>query len=220
MYRLVFHKLSSLFPPFNLFVNAAFGKAKHCNTVRFKLCQCFMIGVTPTCAGTAISLEHREILAKDHPRLRGYYVVYFSLNPYLLGSPPLARVLLFINIYSHIGHGITPACAGTTSRVIFSLTSLRDHPRLRGYYIPYICSFNYSIGSPPLARVLLDSVLIKILFAGITPACAGTTRFCFDKNIVCRDHPRLRGYYEAVQVAAVATKGSPPLARVLRSSRW
>ena len=114
MYRLVFHKLSSLFPPFNLFVNAAFGKAKHCNTVRFKLCQCFMIGVTPTCAGTAISLEHREILAKDHPRLRGYYI-YKSINlKHYIGSPPLARVLLLKMIKRIKQCRITPACAGTT----------------------------------------------------------------------------------------------------------
>ena len=134
MYRLVFHKLSSLFPPFNLFVNAAFGKAKHCNTVRFKLCQCFMIGVTPTCAGTAISLEHREILAKDHPRLRGYYI-YKSINlKHYIGSPPLARVLRVMISVNCFFFRITPACAGTTDITRCLSISMEDHPRLRGYY--------------------------------------------------------------------------------------
>lgn len=137
MYRLVFHKLSSLFPPFNLFVNAAFGKAKHCNTVRFKLCQCFMIGVTPTCAGTAISLEHREILAKDHPRLRGYYDIIRCNNRFCPGSPPLARVLPKQRILLRLLFGITPACAGTTFFCIKKKLLCGDHPRLRGYYRIY-----------------------------------------------------------------------------------
>ena len=154
MYRLVFHKLSSLFPPFNLFVNAAFGKAKHCNTVRFKLCQCFMIGVTPTCAGTAISLEHREILAKDHPRLRGYYDIIRCNNRFCPGSPPLARVLQKgAKVYAN-SNGITPACAGTTLYFREKKWQAGDHPRLRGYYIYKSINLKHYIGSPPLARVL------------------------------------------------------------------
>ena len=155
MYRLVFHKLSSLFPPFNLFVNAAFGKAKHCNTVRFKLCQCFMIGVTPTCAGTAISLEHREILAKDHPRLRGYYDIIRCNNRFCPGSPPLARVLLTASSMQSASTRITPACAGTTTCRFRDIEFFRDHPRLRGYYSKGKWGGKLIKGSPPLARVLL-----------------------------------------------------------------
>ena len=154
MYRLVFHKLSSLFPPFNLFVNAAFGKAKHCNTVRFKLCQCFMIGVTPTCAGTAISLEHREILAKDHPRLRGYYLCSLFIAPSDAGSPPLARVLHSITSSYHRPIRITPACAGTTNLSGRYSNVNEDHPRLRGYYYCWQDMCWRRLGSPPLARVL------------------------------------------------------------------
>ncbi len=157
MYRLVFHKLSSLFPPFNLFVNAAFGKAKHCNTVRFKLCQCFMIGVTPTCAGTAISLEHREILAKDHPRLRGYYLY------------------LYKKIIQHAR--ITPACAGTTRIATICTLKRWDHPRLRGYYLISRSKSLPGTGSPPLARVLPKGDSSIIALDRITPACAGTTLF-------------------------------------------
>ena len=70
-----------------------------------------------------------------------------------------------------------------------------------------------SIGSPPLARGTVARRKVKLLFGGITPACAGNS----DKwRIIARnaeDHPRLRGEQAIFSAAAISGAGSPPLAR-------
>ena len=54
------------------------------------------IGITPACAGTTSCYRVEYIRFKDHPRLRGYYLKYSLAVQGLIGSPPLARVLLYL----------------------------------------------------------------------------------------------------------------------------
>ena len=108
--------------------------------------------ITPACAGNTKHLLKNPLRTKDHPRLRGEY---FSLNAtpdMILGSPPLARGILFIQPSGSYNSRITPACAGNTYDFKRPTQSARDHPRLRGEYHKKASLSHCTWGSPPLAR--------------------------------------------------------------------
>ena len=70
-----------------------------------------------------------------------------------------------------------------------------------------------TLGSPPLARGTVARRKVKLLFGGITPACAGNSD---KRRIIARnaeDHPRLRGEQTHRPYFALLRRGSPPLAR-------
>ena len=118
-----------------------------------------------------------RILARswDHPRSRGNYCPDCGQAASYKGSPPLARELLssypqILKIYR-----ITPARAGTTRHLRGSPGAKRDHPRSRGNYIYKLIICPCLVGSPPLARELQILNNNRSVWAGITPARAGTT---------------------------------------------
>ncbi len=86
--------------------------------------------ITPACAGNTISSE----------------------EDWWSGSPPLARGIPRVRIYTKFAPGITPACAGNTFFSVVSVTTCKDHPRLRGEYQKPPPSIQSYVGSPPLAR--------------------------------------------------------------------
>ena len=91
------------------------------------------------------------------------------------GSPPLTRELLMLACYCHACMGITPAYAGTTLTADGSERLERDHPRLRGNYLPPALRRFLILGSPPLTRELHSAPSFHPTRSGITPAYAGTT---------------------------------------------
>ena len=130
------------------------------------------------------------------PRLRGESMVISLAISAAIGSPPLARgVLCHCSSEFFIGR-ITPACAGSTSLLIFRHSAAKDHPRLRGEYTSDIVTDALTAGSPPLARGVLHMINRVMILHRITPACAGSTTTVY---ICSRIH-----------------KGSPPLARGVR----
>ena len=94
-----------------------------------------------------------------------------------------------------------------------------DHPRLRGEYKQRILrEFRY-LGSPPLTRGILYTLLFYPQAVGITPAYAGNTRVANFIQYGDGDHPRLRGEYSAGIAMNLALGGSPPLTRgILRKT--
>ncbi len=71
------------------------------------------------------------------------------------------------------------------------------------------------MGSPPLARELLELPTYSACIVGITPARAGITccrLYCYK---LPEDHPRSRGNYVTICSASTFRTGSPPLAREL-----
>ena len=87
--------------------------------------------------------------------MRGEYTRVLFLAVSVLGSPPLARGIHGMRCLKNWDKGITPACAGNTSRIACEQLTLTDHPRLRGEYM-YEREKNYLLaGSPPLARGIL-----------------------------------------------------------------
>ena len=102
------------------------------------------MGITPACAGNTTMEATLQLGIRDHPRLRGEYLVSHGFSGSGKGSPPLARGILAVINTDKFGVRITPACAGNTWCRKGKRRSIRDHPRLRGEYtkkIPYLQPF-------------------------------------------------------------------------------
>ena len=68
-------------------------------------------------------------------------------------------------------------------------------------------------GSPPRVRGKVATLTFFRLFSGITPACAGKSKF---KNIFfhgCKDHPRVCGEKGVAVLTPLLYRGSPPRVR-------
>ena len=75
---------------------------------------CFLIRITPACAGTTITHRYSICCYQDHPCMCGDYFVILFNRFWSSGSPLHVRGLLPI-FDIHVNYfGITPACAGTT----------------------------------------------------------------------------------------------------------
>ena len=174
---------------------------------------CKHIRITPACAGNTREATGATATIRDHPRLRGEYIVFFSQPEAEHGSPPLARGIQIRFASDLMCPGITPACAGNTYAFIPLYGVCRDHPRLRGEYYQNMVNFQSRLGSPPLARgILCDNAHINKVDR-ITPACAGNTASGRTARIPYLDHPRLRGEYGDMSCNPQVVMGSPPLAR-------
>ena len=177
---------------------------------------CACNGITPAYAGTTSAKSDGNLLDQDHPRLRGNYSPETFSKICAPGSPPLTRELPMHRRLRKSIRRITPAYAGTTRNLLVDGSGKRDHPRLRGNYFPIVDKVPLIMGSPPLTRELLDASRRSGAAAGITPAYAGTTRPAVTWKKTDRDHPRLRGNYNAIDASSASNPGSPPLTRELR----
>ena len=72
------------------------------------------MGITPACAGNTTMEATLQLGIRDHPRLRGEYIVVTNKRNIFLGSPPLARGILWTVSQRTRITRITPACAGNT----------------------------------------------------------------------------------------------------------
>ena len=134
------------------------------------------LGITPACAGTTLSEEPPPLDRQDHPRVCGNHVRRARSKDRRVGSPPRVREpRLTAHSLRHTA-GITPACAGTTRRHERGQSSRWDHPRVCGNHSPVHRQASSVWGSPPRVREPPSSASIPVGEAGITPACAGTTR--------------------------------------------
>ena len=131
--------------------------------------------ITPACAGSTPTGGGATPSYRDHPRLRGEYILRRVWKMRKKGSPPLARGVLTKPEDMKSVTRITPACAGSTSAPIRECRSSRDHPRLRGEYKKPTTRKRSTVGSPPLARGVHLIVACLCASDRITPACAGST---------------------------------------------
>ena len=75
-----------------------------------------MGGITPACAGkTQLPCTHCGV-QRDHPRVCGENSCGRFIRRPDMGSPPRVRGKLIPFLLSNRDHGITPACAGKTTR--------------------------------------------------------------------------------------------------------
>ena len=117
--------------------------------------------------------------------------------------------------------GITPAYAGITVFKETSQKGMKDHPRIRGDYLPILSSSLIGVGSPPHSRGLLAVDCFPDRCSSITPAYAGITNSLSRDAISVWDHPRIRGDYIQIKSFMLRRSGSPPHTRGLRGrSIW
>ena len=108
---------------------------------------------------------------------------------------------------------ITPACAGTTAVKVRPEVAFEDHPRVCGNHYKARYADLRKAGSPPRVREPRIPISISILHLGITPACAGTTRWDRDGTMATRDHPRVCGNHSSFSSSVMFSLGSPPRVR-------
>ena len=91
------------------------------------------------------------------------------------GSPPRVREPP-TGLFSDVTWGrITPACAGTTIKILCGLLCVRDHPRVCGNHKRPVARSTLRSGSPPRVREPHMNLVRNHIIYRITPACAGTT---------------------------------------------
>ena len=155
------------------------------------------VRIIPARAGFTRSPRPRPFVPPDHPRSRGVYMTLAKGLAGTAGSSPLARGLLGRCGHPTSSRGIIPARAGFTGWVTAWSVKVADHPRSRGVYgwCGKVCVGG--VGSSPLARGLLVSVLLVTVLCWIIPARAG---FTLPEPLTpgqVADHPRSRGVYLA-----------------------
>ena len=89
------------------------------------------------------------------------------------GSPPRARGKAGRCAEPCGAGGITPACAGKSSRRWLWGLKMWDHPRVRGEKLIVRSEGLNEAGSPPRARGKVGNAHLIAQHFGITPACAG-----------------------------------------------
>ena len=108
---------------------------------------------------------------------------------------------------------ITPACAGKSAIALNVLYPIWDHPRVCGEKGSRYREIIRSMGSPPRVRGK-DAVLFYMADpVGITPACAGKSRFQSRPRPVAGDHPRVCGEKAVSVFIRLLHTGSPPRVR-------
>ena len=89
-------------------------------------------GITPAYAGKRSAASRPAAAARDHPRVCGEKQALLCTWMFLQGSPPRMRGKESHARRKRQAHGITPACAGKSSRPDRPSTGLLDHPRVCG----------------------------------------------------------------------------------------
>ena len=131
--------------------------------------------ITPACAGKTLCIENLKLFDRDHPRVCGKN----RMEPKMLlekkGSPPRVREKLNKASSGNCSNGITPACAGKTSKTILQQQAKWDHPRVCGKNRDNFYALYCLHGSPPRVREKRVQTNVHCVTCGITPACAGKT---------------------------------------------
>ena len=130
--------------------------------------------IIPACAGFTRSGDNSLHCRKDHPRMRGVYLMAFDAK--------------------HKACRIIPACAGFTFARRLAELDVTDHPRMRGVYSSPAVVVPKKAGSSPHARGLRRRLPGPDGGAGIIPACAGfTCRLTSPRGSVAGSSPHARG---------------------------
>ena len=157
-------------------------------------------------------------MQRDHPRVCGENCPAWKERLLKMGSPPRVRGKLCLHPCLHCESGITPACAGKTPASRGAPGLSWDHPRVCGENM-VLCVYTRSpVGSPPRVRGKLPRDYLQKSATGITPACAGKTKYENGATVNTRDHPRVCGENFTPLPFPMMVVGSPPRVRGKRST--
>ena len=149
--------------------------------------------ITPACAGKSRRKTTDRFCSRDHPRVCGEKKPAPSGLDSQQGSPP--------------------ACAGKSASHGFFVLLRWDHPRVCGEKQGNAAAISVTPGSPPRVRGKVVLVDFGPEFLGITPACAGKSRFPSSTAPYRRDHPRVCGEKLSTTSTDIHPAGSPPRMR-------
>ena len=169
--------------------------------------------ITPACAGKTTGNTGRTGRSQDHPRVCGENLAVAVLTAAEKGSPPRVRGKLTLYLPDFRPHRITPACAGKTHGFLRALSCCQDHPRVCGENRSFSENPAPISGSPPRVRGKHGENRTEGRPEGITPACAGKTKFCLVISSSIRDHPRVCGENPVNPTQTIRGSGSPPRVR-------
>ena len=136
-----------------------------------------------------------------------------SRLPETQGSPPRVRGKAAAQSQTLSRSRITPACAGKRLRPRRTALGSRNHPRVCGEKTNGITPFLYRLGSPPRVRGKVGHALHVGVGVGITPACAGKSKFPRERGAGSWDHPRVCGEKDVTPGDIADVMGSPPRVR-------
>ena len=174
--------------------------------------------ITPAYAGKRDRPRSGPGTTRDHPRVCGEKCLDGIAHGMIAGSPPRVRGKGNLSGPFYSRSGITPACAGKRVRQHRRAGGKRDHPRVCGEKGSRYREIIRSMGSPPRVRGK-DAVLFYMADpVGITPACAGKSRFQSRPRPVAGDHPRVCGEKNITSRTKNSELGSPPRVRGKASS--
>ena len=173
----------------------------------------FRHGITPADAGKTGACCRYRTAKQDHPRGCGENCPYFEPVWGDKGSPPRMRGKPARMLLRLLMEGITPADAGKTNIVRYSVHGHEDHPRGCGENtVRYIAGIS-SGGSPPRMRGKPETPAVPKSCTGITPADAGKTTSMLQPPLHHGDHPRGCGENTGLVMSGCAYPGSPPRMR-------
>ena len=135
----------------------------------------FRHGITPADAGKTGACCRYRTAKQDHPRGCGENCPYFEPVWGDKGSPPRMRGKPARMLLRLLMEGITPADAGKTNIVRYSVHGHEDHPRGCGENLPLTLRRHGTAGSPPRMRGKQRSAGFHDRRRRITPADAGKT---------------------------------------------
>ena len=174
------------------------------------------IGIIPAYAGNTLNVIRMCRIMWDHPRVCGEHRTLSRKKSASAGSSPRVRGTLQPRRFLIASHGIIPAYAGNTTRVLASPTFQRDHPRVCGEHFSKQVRTVVYVGSSPRMRgtpVFLESSYCPV---GIIPAYAGNTTSTAVPLPLTRDHPRVCGEHPDFTARISACWGSSPRMRGTR----
>ena len=151
------------------------------------------VGIIPACAGSTSTYQTTPSTCGDHPRMRGEHRSLGQSRGSVVGSSPHARGARHDPCQGADGHGIIPACAGSTARPRPRSPASGDHPRMRGEHRSQTAAIVNPLGSSPHARGAHHPPAPWRGARGIIPACAGSTQHISRTPTRLEDHPRMRG---------------------------
>ena len=162
--------------------------------------------------GTDLTLKNLG----DHPRMCGEHRFAALARHETRGSSPHVRGAPGIHRLARLYDGIIPACAGSTKPCVVSFSVSGDHPRMCGEHMVCFIPRFLSWGSSPHVRGAHCNYCNVLRFAGIIPACAGSTPARYPAWQRLRDHPRMCGEHTPMAAAHTCLEGSSPHVRGAR----
>ena len=148
-----------------------------------------------------------------HPHSHGENGMFTPPVYSFAGSSPLTRGKLDPQSDQRNAHGLIPAHAGKTFRLLFRRVRGRAHPRSRGENHGVESHTIAHGGSSPLTRGKRARAGANSRAHGLIPAHAGKTIQATRRRRRAWAHPRSRGENHGVESHTIAHGGSSPLTR-------